>query len=105
MSRNIKEYERTGIYQRAIKGRLDYLSEKAKSIPKDQALALGLKNFQDNFEGNQEAALQHFIDHFEEDYVAFVDRVATCDTVDSESDDDDTYYSNDDGNKLASLFK
>ena len=100
----ILNYEKTGIYKRAVKGRLDFLVSKADHIPRDHALALAMKIIQDRFESQEDASI-FLSDHFGENYTIFVDNIGTCIEVDSSSSDDKSYYSDDDleGEELEAL--
>ena len=90
----ILDYERTGIYLRAVRGRLSFLITKAANIPKNHALALAMNIFQNHFQSRSECS-DYVLEHFNEDYDAFVEEISQCNEIDSFSDDSETYYSHD----------
>jgi len=87
----IEKFERTGIYVRAVKGRLEFLASKCDHIPRNQAVALAMKVLQNSF-GSVEDALEHVTSHFDKDFTAFADEITTCNEIEYSSDDDKSYY-------------
>ena len=90
----ILNYEKTGVYKRAVKGRLEFLLSKLEHIDSTHALALVMKVFQDNFQCQEDATL-FFEENFNKNYTSFVDDIQACDELDSCSSDDESYYSDD----------
>ena len=100
----IENYEKTGVYKRAARGRIDFVGCKIDHIEKDHALALAMKTLQKYF--TKEAALEHISSEFDKDFTAFLDdQIGPGDTpvdLSTLSDDDESYHSDADEQAASS---
>ncbi len=99
---NIEDYEKTGIYQRAVKERFEFLARRAENIPKNESISLAMILLKKNFD-SLESASTSLHEHFNNDYSSFPDTIQPCPTVDALSDDEESYYSEDEEIEQADL--